>query len=76
MFSSHISILEKFGVSSRLVLYYGAAHHSFLLLSRVNKQSRKMLNDFYEEIMNWLSGNQICLKIDEDYQDYIIFIII
>ena len=49
-----VCILEKFGVSSVILPYFGYAHQSFLLLSRLSQGSRAMLNDFYREMVNWL----------------------
>ena len=54
MQSSQFRILEKFGVSSVIMPYFGYTHQSFLLLSRLSKGSRAMLDDFYQEIVNWL----------------------
>ena len=51
---SQIHILQKFGVSSVIMPYFGYAHQSFLLLSRLSRESRTMLDDFYREMVNWL----------------------
>ena len=65
MQSSQVRILEKFGVSSVIVPYFGYAHQSFLLLSRLSKGSRAMLDDFYREIVNWLFEWNIIISIDD-----------
>ena len=54
MEKSQVRILEKFGVSSIVMPYFGYAHQSFLLLSRLSRGSREMLVDFYREMVNWL----------------------
>ena len=54
METSQVRILEKFGVSSVIMPYFGYAHQSFLLLSRLSRGSRAMLDDFYREMVNWL----------------------
>ena len=65
MQSSQVRILEKFGVSSVIMPYFGYAHQSFLLLSRLSKGSRAMLDDFYREIVNWLFEWNILISIDD-----------
>ena len=54
MDATRVRILEKFGVSSVVLPYLGYAHQSFLLLSRLSRGSRAMLDDFYREVINWL----------------------
>ena len=54
MDATQVRILEKFGVSSVVLPYFGYAHQSFLLLSRLSRRSRAMFDDFYREIVNWL----------------------
>ena len=65
MQSSQVRILEKFGVSSVVMPYFGYAHQSFLLLSQLSKGSRAMLDDFYREIVNWLFELNILISIDD-----------
>ena len=65
MQSSQVRILEKFGVSSVVMPYFGYAHQSFLLLSRLSKGSRAMLDDFYREIVNWLFEWNKMISIDD-----------
>ena len=65
MQSSQVRILEKFGVSSVVMPYFGYAHQSFLLLSRLSKGSRAMLDDFYREIVNWLFKWNMMISIDD-----------
>ena len=54
METSQVRILQKFGVSSVVMPYFGYAHQSFLLLSQLNRGSRAMLDDFYPEMIYWL----------------------
>ena len=54
MDATQVQILEKFGVSSVILPYFGYTHQSFLLLSRLSRRSRAMFDDFYREIVNWL----------------------
>ena len=65
MQSSQVRILEKFGVSSVVMPYFGFAHQSFLLLSQLSKGSRAMLDDFYREIVNWLFKWSMMISIDD-----------
>ena len=65
MQSSQVRILEKFGVSSVVMPYFGYAHQSFMLLSRLSKGSRAMLDDFYREIVNWLFEWITVISIDD-----------
>ena len=65
MQSSQVRILEKFGVSTVVMPYFGYAYQSFLLLSRLSKGSRTMLDEFYREIVNWLFEWNILISIDD-----------
>ena len=65
METTQVRILEKFGVSSVILPYFGYAHQSFLLLSRLSQGSRAMLDDFYREIINWLFEWNIMILINE-----------
>ena len=65
METTQVRILEKFGVSSVILPYFGYAHQSFLLLSRLSQRSRAMLDDFYREIINWLFEWNIMISINE-----------
>ena len=64
METTQVRILEKFGVSSVILPYFGYAHQSFLLLSRLSQGSRVMLDDFYREIVNWLFEWNIMTSIN------------
>ena len=65
MQSSQVRILEKFGVSSVVMPYFGYAHQSFLLLSWLSKGSRAMLDDFYREIVYWLFKENMMISIND-----------
>ena len=64
-----INLFEKFGVCTVLLPYYGTVDRSFLLLSQLNWRSRVMIDDYFEEILNWLIWNITLLKIDEEWQE-------
>ena len=66
METSQVRILEKFGVSSFVMPYFGYAHQSFLLLSQLSRGSRAMLDDFYREIVNWLIEWNTLIKVADD----------
>ena len=66
METSQVRILEKFGVSSVIMPFFGYAHQSFLLLSRLNRGSRAMLDDFYREMVNWLFEWNTLVKVTDD----------
>ena len=61
-----IPILEKFAVSSMIMPYFAPPHLSFLLLSKLSSRSRAMLDEFYEEILNWMLNTAILISISED----------
>ena len=61
MMSTRIDLVEKFGVCTVLMSYYGTTDQSFLLLSQINSKSREMLDMFYEEILNSMINNTTCL---------------
>ena len=63
---SQIHILQKFGVSTVIMPYFGYAHQSFLLLSRLSRESRTMLDDFYREMVNWLYEWNMRISIDDN----------
>ena len=66
MESLSIDLLEKFGTSLAIVPYFGPAHQSFLLLSKLNRKSRKMLDDNFEGILNWLIRYSACLTLNRE----------
>ena len=61
-----VRILEKFGVSSVVMPYFGYAHQSFLLLSRLSRGSRAMIDDFYHEMINWLLEWNTLIDVIDD----------
>ena len=65
MEKSQVRILEKFGVSSVIMPYFGYAHRSFLLLTRLSRGSRAMLDDFFREMVNWLFEWNLKISIDD-----------
>ena len=74
MMSSRISLLEWFSTCTLVMPYFGPTHKSFLLLSQLSKGSRKMLDEFFEEILNWLKENLVCLTIEYDFQIELMFL--
>ena len=66
MEKSQVRILEKFGVSSVIMPFYGNAQQSFLLLSRLSRGSRAMLDDFYREMVNWLFKWNTYIYVTDD----------
>ena len=65
METSQVRILEKFGVSSVVMPFFGYAHQSFLLLCRLSRGSRAMLDDFYREMVNWLLEWNTLVKVTD-----------
>ena len=61
-----IPILEKFSICSMIMPYYAPTHFSFLLLSQLNSRSRAMLDEFYEEVLNWMLNTAIWILISEE----------
>ena len=74
MLSTRISLLERFGICSVLIPYYGSAHQSFLLLSKLSRNSREMLDSFYDEFMKLIDKNTICVTIDEKWHEKMLFL--
>ena len=68
MMSTRIDLVEKFGVCTVLMSYYGTTDQSFLLLSQINSKSREMLDMFYEEILNSMINNTTCLWLDKNFK--------
>ena len=66
METSQVRILQKIGVSSVVMPFFGYAHQSFLLLSRLSRGSRSMLVDFYREMVNWLFEWNMNIEVTED----------
>ena len=64
MMSTNITLFEKFGVRTVLLSYYGTTDQSFLLLSKLNRKLREMLDEFYEGILNSMIYNATYLRID------------
>ena len=65
MQTSKIHILEKFGVSSVVMPYFGYSHQSFLLLTRLSGRSRAMLVEFYQEMISWLYDWNMMISITD-----------
>ena len=63
MLSTRIGLLEKFGVSSVILPYFGPVHSSFLILSKLSTKSRIMIDQFYEEILNCMAEYVISYEI-------------
>ena len=61
-----ISFLEKFSVCSKIMPYYAPLHSSFSLLSQISWKSRAMLDEFYEEILNWMLNTANWILISEE----------
>ena len=66
MIGSRIGILEKFGVSSVTMAYYGPAHKSFMLLSTFSQKSREMLDAFFDAILFSFLESATVLSISDD----------
>ena len=62
----HISLLEKLGVTSIVMSYFGYTHRAFLILTRLSRQSRKMLDQNYDAFMNSMVWNNAHFDIQED----------
>ena len=62
---TRIQVLEKFSSWTKVLPYLGFAHNSFLLLSRMSKRSRVLLDEHYEGIINWLSEFIMNIHITE-----------
>ena len=69
MESNRIQLIEKFGICTQVVKYYGYAHHVFLLISRLNKKSREMMDKNYDGIINSLNHHAIIISISEDNKE-------
>ena len=64
MLSTRNPLLTKFGVAFTIMSYYEQTHQSFLLLSKLTKQSRIMLDENYEAFLNSMIANNA--SIDEE----------
>ena len=64
MISLRAPLLEKFGIWTVVMSYFGKTHQSFILLSKLNKQSRAMLDKNYEAFLNSMIKNNVCLKFN------------
>ena len=61
-----ISILENFGVCTSVIVYYGLAHWSFLLLTRFSKKTRELVDEHYEGIIHSIFENRKLITIDNE----------
>ena len=66
MMPTRIALLEKFGVWTVTMSYFGSTHWSFLLLTQLSRNSRHMLNDNYQAFLNSMIRNNQLLRIEED----------
>ena len=69
MMTTRIPLLEKFGVCTVVMSYYGLTHRSFLLLSKLSSKSREMLDINYEGFLNSMMGNLFWIELDSSHID-------
>ena len=74
MLSTQIKLLEKFGTCTVIMPYFGHVDRSFLLLTWLNKNIRRMLDENYDALMNWMMETAACLKIKKDHQKDLLFL--
>ena len=72
--NSRIKLMEKLGTCSIIMPYLNHADRSFLLLTRLSRKSRNMLNYNYEGIMNWIMSTAVWLKIENEDQKELLFL--
>ena len=73
MLPPKIPMLEKFGTCSAIIKYYDAAHESFLMLSRLSRGSRKMMDLNFEAILNAMFETTIILKFSDESKNMMSF---
>ena len=58
-----IDLLERFGTCSEIIQFYGYAFKAFLLLTKLNKKTREMLDQNYDGIINCLLETRSLIQL-------------
>ena len=69
------TILNKFSIISMIMQYFGMKHSFFLVLSRLWKNSRDKLNEWYSEFVKIDRNNILHLEISSDNIDKLLLLL-
>ena len=59
-------IFQRFDIISIIMPYYAPTHKAFLLLSTLWTESRRKVDEFYEEFVKYMRRYWICLPANEN----------
>ena len=63
---SKIPIFGRFDAISHIMSYYASTHKAFLLLSSLSSATRRKLDEFYLEFIEWMKDNWLTVSFNLD----------
>ena len=63
---SKIPMLDRFDAISHIMPYYARTHKAFLLLSSLSSTTRRKLDEFYLEFVEWMKDYWLTITFDLD----------
>ena len=63
---SKIPMLDRFDAISHIMPYYARTHKAFLLLSSLSSATRRKLDEFYLEFIEWMKEYWLTISFDLD----------
>ena len=61
-----IPMFDRFDAISHIMPYYSLTHKAFLLLSSLSSTTRRKLDEYYFEFVEWMKGWWLAVDIDLD----------
>ena len=71
---SKIPMLDRFDAISHIMPYYARTHKAFLLLSSLSSATRRKLDEFYYEFIEWMKDNWMAMYMGSDLMKKYIFL--
>ena len=61
---SKIPMFDRFDAISHIMPYYALTHKAFLLLSSLSSTTRRKLDEFYLEFVEWMKDNWVTIYMN------------
>ena len=61
-----IPMFDRFDVISHIMPYYALTHKAFLLLSSLSSTTRRKLDEYYYEFVEWMKDRWLSIDINLD----------
>ena len=63
---SKIPMFDRFDSISHIMPYYALTHKAFLLLSSLSSTTRRKLDEYYSEFVEWMKDRWLVVEINLD----------